>query len=179
MKFSRASTSVRILKFSKVSETDSVPETLENFNILTRLLARENFIQFHFNITWSKYLHRMDEDQNKFLNWTLSMDLLTKFQRNPLSALCNKTAHGRLKWHLLTLLSLYGTLCNVLRGKININVSGPRRLSALSDRDTWRHMSDKIYSWNEITTCRRSFVQRPDVVVQWVFRDEYVYGSYF
>jgi hypothetical protein len=38
MKFSCASSHVKILKFS-VSETDSVPEMLENFNIVTQLLA--------------------------------------------------------------------------------------------------------------------------------------------
>ena len=44
MKFSRASSRVKILQFCDVSGTDSVPETSENFNILTRLLARETFV---------------------------------------------------------------------------------------------------------------------------------------
>ena len=46
MKFYRASSHVKGLKFSDVSGTDSVPETLENYNILTRLLARKNFVEF-------------------------------------------------------------------------------------------------------------------------------------
>jgi hypothetical protein len=60
MKSSRASSRVNMLKCSSVSRTNSVPifrvpgsnwcylelvpETLEQFNALTRLLARENFI---------------------------------------------------------------------------------------------------------------------------------------
>jgi hypothetical protein len=46
MKFYRASSHVKVLKFSDVSGTDSVSEMLENFNILTPLLARENFVEF-------------------------------------------------------------------------------------------------------------------------------------
>jgi hypothetical protein len=45
MKSSRANSSVNILKCSNVSGTNSVG-TLEHFNILTRLLAREDFIEF-------------------------------------------------------------------------------------------------------------------------------------
>ena len=37
---------MKILKFSDVSGTDSIPETVENFNILTWLLARKYVIEF-------------------------------------------------------------------------------------------------------------------------------------
>jgi hypothetical protein len=51
VKFSQASSRVKMLRFSNVLGTESVPKTLD-FNILTWLLAQENFIEFspHENI---------------------------------------------------------------------------------------------------------------------------------
>jgi hypothetical protein len=50
MKFTRVISRVKILKFYDVSKTELAHETSEHFNILTQLIAQENFIELLMNI---------------------------------------------------------------------------------------------------------------------------------
>ena len=50
MKFSWVISRVKILKCSDVSKTELALETSEHFNILTQLIAWENFIELLMNI---------------------------------------------------------------------------------------------------------------------------------
>jgi hypothetical protein len=49
MKFPQTSSRIKILKYFSISGTQSVPETLKNYNILIRLLAQENIIEKKVN----------------------------------------------------------------------------------------------------------------------------------
>ena len=55
IKSSGADCSIKVWKFSNVSGTELVPETLENFHVLKRLSAQEDFIEVCHHESYKTY----------------------------------------------------------------------------------------------------------------------------